>query len=156
MSITRLETHQSSSQQIKIMTHITPGEIIAITSKCQIPWTDLINTTPAQGHHLPSIDNSMIEEEKARATKMVSSCDVIFVKVCIYGPELPRKIWFILYTTSHSFSIRFQPPWTDQKLGIWVLKCSSTRWSYKYSCKKRMVQLLHKQFVLIENKNKTS
>ena len=49
MSITRLETHQSSSQQIKIMTHITPGEIIAIPNKCQIPWTDLINTTPAQG-----------------------------------------------------------------------------------------------------------
>ena len=37
MSITRLETHQSSSQQIKIMTHITPGEIIAIPNKCQIP-----------------------------------------------------------------------------------------------------------------------
>ena len=37
MSITRLETHQTSSQQIKIMTHITSGEIIAITNKSQIP-----------------------------------------------------------------------------------------------------------------------
>ena len=91
MSITHLETHQSSSQQIKIMTHITPGEIIAITNKCQIPWTDLINTTLAQGHHLPSIDNSMIEEEKAHATKMVSSWDVIFVKVCIIWPRTAQK-----------------------------------------------------------------
>ena len=33
MSITRLKTHQTSSQQIKIMTHITPGEIIVITNK---------------------------------------------------------------------------------------------------------------------------
>ena len=37
MSITRLGTHQTSSQQIKTMTHITPGEIIAITNKIRIP-----------------------------------------------------------------------------------------------------------------------
>ena len=36
-SITRLGTHQTSSQQIKTMTHITPGEIIAITNKIRIP-----------------------------------------------------------------------------------------------------------------------
>ena len=46
------------------MTHITPGEIIEITNKSQIPLTDLINRTPTQGHHLPSIDNSIIEEDK--------------------------------------------------------------------------------------------
>ena len=32
-SITHLETHQTSSEQVNIMPHITPGEIIAITSK---------------------------------------------------------------------------------------------------------------------------
>ena len=28
------------------------------------PMTRLTNTTPAQGHHLPSIDNNIIEEKK--------------------------------------------------------------------------------------------
>ena len=37
MSITRVKTHQTSSQQIKIMTHITPGEIVIITNKSQFP-----------------------------------------------------------------------------------------------------------------------
>ena len=68
-------------------------------------------------------------------------------KYISYGPELPRKTWFILYTRSFSFSIRFWPLWTDQKLSIWVLKCSSSRqWRYEQICRKRMVQLLYEQF----------
>ena len=38
MSITSLEANQTSSQLIKIMAHVTPGQIIVIT--------------PTQGHHL--------------------------------------------------------------------------------------------------------
>ena len=34
------------------------------------------------------------------------------------GPELPRNMWFILYTRSHSFSVRFQlPSATMDKIG---------------------------------------
>ena len=47
MSITHLETHQTSSQQIKIMAHITPGEIIVFTNKSQFHE----QTLPTQ--HLP-------------------------------------------------------------------------------------------------------
>ena len=77
MSITRLETNQTSSKQIKIMTH-TPTEITVITQKSQIPLKDLNNTTPAQGHHLPSIDNNIIEEENTHVTEMVFSCESIY------------------------------------------------------------------------------
>ena len=72
MRITHLETHQTSSQQIKIVTHITPGEIIIINNKSQIPWIDHNNITPNQGHHLQSIDNNITEEEKTYVTVMAS------------------------------------------------------------------------------------
>ena len=45
-----------------------------------------------QGHHLTSIDNNIIEEEKTHVIVMVSICDVIFVKVLYHmAQNCPEK-----------------------------------------------------------------
>ena len=43
------------------------------------------------GHHLTSIDNNIIEEEKTHVIVMVSICDVIFVKVLYMAQNCPEK-----------------------------------------------------------------
>ena len=132
------------------------GETIVITNKCQIPWLDLINTTPAQGHHLPSTDNSIIKRKKPSDWNGIQLWCNICESICHLAQIFPEKRDLYYTQKVILFQSAFGHPEQIKNLA-WVLECSSTRqWRCKHSCRKKMIQFLHKQFKFWwENKNTT-
>ena len=104
MCITRLVTHLTSSQQIKITTYYTRGNYRNYQQKPN-PMT-----RPYQHNTRPRTSPTFNRQQhnirgKKPVTKMVSSCDVIFMKVYIIWPRSSQKnVIYTIHKKSFFFS----------------------------------------------------